>query len=44
MIGMVNKELSVYIIAYCCCANQMPKPISDTEYECFNCGKEIKNV
>ena len=27
---------------YCTCLNQVPKPISDTDCECFNCGKIIK--
>lgn len=29
--------------AFCNCAfRTLIKPISDTEYECFDCGKEIK--
>ena len=28
---------------YCDCIQpSMQKPISDTEYECFDCGKEVK--
>ena len=30
-------------IEYCTCSQRsLAKPISDTEYECFDCGKEIK--
>lgn len=36
--------LPIFDVNYCCCLNQLPKPISNTEYECFNCGKEIKQL
>ncbi len=30
---------------YCDCVQpSMQKPISETEYECFDCGKEVKQI
>jgi hypothetical protein len=34
---------SVIVSSYCDCMQpSMQKPISETEYECFDCGKEVK--
>lgn len=37
----INKNMKTYI-KYCTCNDCHPKPISETEEECVNCGKEIK--
>ena len=40
------KKLTIPVVvksSYCKCTQpSMQKPISETEYECFDCGKEVK--
>lgn len=42
----VDKKLILPVVGksfYCnCTQSSLQKPISDTEYECFDCGKELK--
>jgi hypothetical protein len=42
--NMMESQLSInFPEDYCTCSmRSMAKPISDTEYECFDCGKKIK--
>jgi hypothetical protein len=35
-----GQSLHVHSVIECNCNNTLAKPISETEYECVNCGKE----
>ena len=48
-LGKVREQLLIHSVIvpkgtfYCDCVQpSMQKPISETEYECFDCGKEVK--
>lgn len=46
LIEIQEKQLTIPVVvksSYCKCTQpSMQKPISGTEYECFDCGKEVK--
>jgi len=49
VLNALNKALNIHNVIvpkgtfYCDCVQpSMQKPISETEYECFDCGKEVK--
>ena len=34
------EQLNLHLVIKCDCGNTLAKPISLTEYECVNCGKD----
>lgn len=46
LIEIQEKQLTIPVVvksSYCKCIQpSMQKPISETEYECFDCGEEVR--